>query len=346
MRALTLTVACLLAPPASALHSAALLPALRPVPRLFAHAFARCGTAVCSAADEDQPPKRNDLSAFDISSELKKYDTSGMRLRTSGPVRRGADAITRFLGGGASAASFYQRAAASLPVHVAAALLTLLAYGAQSYAPRAAMYGGARVNAAIDNGQWHRLVSPVFLHGGFMHLASNLFSLWRVGPLVESAFGPARAWLLYLLSGIAGNLAGLAWGEARGMSVGASGAVFGMIGATGGFVFRNKRALGSYGDMLLSNAGQILLLNLFIGTRRGSGVDNLAHVGGFAGGAIAGLLIAPAVGRRPSEGEGDGALLPPWAVRGLLAATVVLYAVGLSQAVRIASVLVRVYGRK
>ena len=305
---------------------------------------ARCGAA--NANSDDEPPPGLDVSAFDISRELSKYDSSGMRLRTSGPVRRGVDAVTRVFGGATSAAGFYQRAVAALPMHVATSLLMLLAFGAQSYAPQAAMVGGARVNMLIDRGQWHRLVSPVFLHGGFMHLFSNLFSLWRVGPLVTASFGAGRAWLLYLGSGVAGSLAGLAWGAARGMSVGASGAVFGMMGATGGYVFRNKRALGSYGDALLTNVGQILLLNLFIGTRRGSGIDNLAHVGGFVGGLLLGVLVAPAAGRRPVDAaEGDGALLPPWCVRGLLAATVALYAVGLGEATRIAMSLVRRYGR-
>ena len=99
-------------------------------------------------------------------------------------------------------------------------LLTLGAFGAQNSAPRAAMIAGARVNAAIDAGQWHRLVSPLFLHGGGMHLFSNLFSLWRVGPLVEASFGPLRTLLIYLLSGLGGNFAGLAFGAKQGMSIG------------------------------------------------------------------------------------------------------------------------------
>lgn len=175
-----------------------------------------------------------------------------------------------------------------------------------------------------------------------MHLLSNLFSLWRVGPLVENAFGPACAYLLYLLCGISGNVVGLAFGSGNGMSVGASGAVFGMMGATGGYVVRNKRALGRYGDMLLQNVGQILLINLFIGTRRGSGIDNLAHVGGFAAGAVFGAVLAPSVDKRS---DGSNALLPPWAIRGMLAAIVVLYATGIREGLRIARAIVRVYGR-
>ena len=179
-----------------------------------------------------------------------------------------------------------------------------------------------------------------------MHLLSNMYSLWRVGPLVEKSYGAPRTALLYLLSGLGGNLAGLWFGNARGMSIGASGAVFGMMGATGGYVLRNKRTLGSYGDMLLQNTGQILLINLFIGTRRGSGIDNLAHVGGFVVGAVLGILCAPdARGGRARSGDGDGALLPQWSLRALLAATVVGYAVGMRVAFQTAMSIVRVYGR-
>ena len=130
-----------------------------------------------------------------------------------------------------------------------------------------------------------------------------------------------------------------------------------MIGATGGYVLRNRDALGSYGDMLLQNAVQILMLNLFIGMRS-TGIDNLAHIGGFVSGLVLGVLFAPraASPRRASprydyddglDGRifGDGAIVPPWLTRGLLAATVVGYALGLQEATGIAMRVVRVYGR-
>ena len=132
--------------------------------------------------------------------------------------------------------------------------------------------------------------------------------------------------------------------------------VFGMIGATGGYVLRNKRALGGYGDILLRNAVQILALNLFIGTRS-RGIDNLAHVGGFVTGGICAILLSPDVARgRPRRGrwdddyqdpvtEGDGTIVPPWGVRALLAASVVAYALGIQEATRIARAVQRVYGR-
>lgn len=297
------------------------------------------------------------MSAFDISAELaKRSNSKGLRVRQSGPVRYTVGALGDFVSEAGAFGRFLRGLSVAVPVSRAMMLLILAAFGVQNYAPRAAMLAGARMNAAIINGgQWHRLVSPVFLHGGGMHLASNLFSLYRVGPLVDAAFGSSRTLLLYLLSGVGGNLAGLYFGAARGMSIGASGAVFGMIGATGGYVLRNQRALGSYGDMLLKNAFFMLMLNIFIGTRS-RGIDNLAHVGGFVSGLLLGVLLAPKAaggGRGRYDGygdaaveyEGDGAILPPWATRGLLAATSVAYLVGLKEALRIAQSVVRVYGR-
>jgi rhomboid protease GluP len=298
-------------------------------------------------------------SAFDLSAELaKRSQSKSLRLRTSGPVRKTFGAFADAVGEAGAFGRFLKGLTRAVPVSRAMMLTMLCAYGAQSYAPRAAMLAGARVNQAIlSGGQWHRLVSPVFLHGGFLHLASNLFSLYRVGPLVDASFGAARTLLLYLLSGVGGNLAGLWFGASRGMSIGASGAVFGMIGATGGFVLRNRNALGTYGDMLLRNAFQILMLNLFFGMRS-PGIDNLAHVGGFATGLVLGVLVAPKAGsaRRASprydyddgldeETYGDGAILPPWLTRAALAATVVGYALGLKEATGIAQRVVRVYGR-
>ena len=126
-----------------------------------------------------------------------------------------------------------------------------------------------------------------------MHLLSNSFSLWRVGPLVENVYGGSRTLLIYLLADIGGNhLAGLYmyWGSLGGLSVGASGAVFGLFGAVAAYVLRNKRELGSSGDFKLTQVGQVLFINLLIGTRRGSGIDNLGHVSGAVAGLVFGWL--------------------------------------------------------
>ena len=334
--------------------AAALVPAAGAVPlwRVRVHrpacAQLRSSSSSSNEDDEDEPSLP---SAYDLSAELNKYTGAGLRFRQSGPIRRTGGALTGLVDSVSAFTRFLRAAVGTVPFYGGMMVALLCAFGLQSASPRAAMVGGARVNAAIRNGgQWHRLVSPVFLHGGGMHLFSNLFSLYRVGPLVEAGFGPSRAALLYLLSGIGGNVAGLFFGAAKGMSIGASGAVFGMIGASGGYVLRNKRALGTYGDAILRNAIQILALNLFIGMRS-RGIDNLAHVGGFATGAVLGVLLSPAVntaGRGRYDGPDEGtreAFVPPWLVRALLAATTVAYAAGLREATRIALAVQRVYGR-
>lgn len=307
--------------------------------------------AAASSDDDDFDGLDDEVSALDLSRALNQRleNSKGLRIRTSGPVRKSFGAVGSLLNSIDNFVRFILGAMQSIPFHWTMMITLLLCYGLQSSSPKAAMVAGARVNRAIVGGQWHRLVSPVFLHGGFAHLLSNLFSLWRVGPLVEAAFGMPRTALLYLLSGLGGNLAGLWFGQARGMSIGASGAVFGLFGATGGYVLRNKRALGTYGDMLLKNAGFVLMLNLYFGSRRGSGIDNLAHVGGFVTGGVLAILLAPKVsygyGRYDAADDANGGLLPPWAVRALLAATAVLYAAGLREAVRLALSFVKVYGR-
>ena len=226
------------------------------MPMRPALASVRC----CAPRDPD------DIRARDLSSELAKYNTRGLRIRQSGPLRYGGDAVNGLVSNVRGVVFGVRDMATALPFHQNMMLVLLGCFGLQSRSPRAAMLAGARVNNAVNAGQWHRLFSPVFLHGGWMHLASNAFSMWRIGPLVEASFGAYRTCLLYLLSGVGGNVAGLIWGSAKGMSVGASGAVFGMIGATGGYVMRNSRALGRVGDMMLQNAFVILLINIFYGS--------------------------------------------------------------------------------
>ena len=120
----------------------------------------------------------------------------------SAPVRYAGSALLGLFGEGKKASRFYASIFTVIPVHQALLALTLAAYAGQSWAGRAAVAAGARMNYMITRGgQWHRLVSPMFLHGSTMHLFSNCYSLWRLGPLCEQVYGPARLLLIYLLSG-------------------------------------------------------------------------------------------------------------------------------------------------
>ena len=149
---------------------------------------------------------------------------------------------------------------------------------------------GALVRERVLAGEWWRLMSAMFLHGGIDHIFGNIVVLYIVGLACEHAFGLARTAVVYFASGIAGGLLSMTMGP--GPSVGASGAIFGVIAAVivvlyrwqDRFYVRDKRI----GFVLLVWAGwQILtgLANPFI--------DNFAHLGGLAGGALAALALRP-----------------------------------------------------
>lgn len=165
----------------------------------------------------------------------------------------------------------------------------------------------AKSNAALRRGQLHRLVSSCFLHGGPLHLAVNCASLRNVGPVVETFFGSERFLATYLGAGISGNL--LSWGLGRApTSVGASGAIFGLVGAWAVFLVRNQRVLEEYGfrniDAQLKSIMQLSLVNVALGLSPGSRIDNFGHVGGFLGGALASVLFGPRLCKQGSPMRG------------------------------------------
>jgi rhomboid protease GluP len=89
---------------------------------------------------------------------------------------------------------------------------------------------GANIGPYTLSGQWWRLLTYMFLHGGLMHIGFNMWCLWDLGQLCESLYGRATFAALYLITGIAGGLASIAWNPGV-VSVGASGAIFGLAGA-------------------------------------------------------------------------------------------------------------------
>jgi rhomboid protease GluP len=149
---------------------------------------------------------------------------------------------------------------------------------------------GALVRDRVVGGEWWRIMSAMFLHGGIDHILGNIIVLYIVGMACEHAFGGARTALVYFASGIAGGLLSMAAGP--GPSVGASGAIFGVIAAVVVVLYRYQDRFyvrdTRIGFVLLVWAGwQILtgLANPFI--------DNFAHLGGLAGGALATLTLRP-----------------------------------------------------
>jgi rhomboid protease GluP len=149
---------------------------------------------------------------------------------------------------------------------------------------------GMKSNAAIAAGQYWRLVTPIFIHANLLHLFVNCYSLYVIGPPVEAPFGYARFLLIYFLSGIAGVV--LSFALSPNPSVGASGAIFGLVGALTEYLFRHRKRFGQFGRQRLMNLVGIIALNLFLGLSSRQ-IDNWGHLGGLAGGALLGWLIGP-----------------------------------------------------
>ena len=136
---------------------------------------------------------------------------------------------------------------------------------------------------SVADGEWYRIVTGAFLHGGFLHVAFNMYALYILGQLLEPAFGTPRFLALYFASLFAGSLGVLVF-EPDTLAVGASGAVFGLFAAA--FVIARGRGL----DAIAMQLGGLLLINLLI-TFTIPGIAIGAHLFGALGGAICGLLI-------------------------------------------------------
>ena len=138
-----------------------------------------------------------------------------------------------------------------------------------------------------DGGEWWRIFTSGFLHGGFIHLALNMFVLYILGTLLEPAIGTRRLLGIYVVSLIAGSFGALLLSEPFRYTVGASGAIYGLFGAT--LLVARNRGL----DQVVTQLGFWLVLNLVL-TFSISGISIGGHLGGLAGGALAGLIVLAA----------------------------------------------------
>ena len=134
----------------------------------------------------------------------------------------------------------------------------------------------------------YRLITSAFLHAGLLHLIFNMYALYIIGPQLESFFGRTKYLIIYLVSAIMGNLLSLLFLSDTYVSVGASGAIFGLFGSLLYFGYHYRVYLSG---VIKSQIIPLILVNLFIGFV-GSGINNFAHIGGLIGG----VLISAAVG--------------------------------------------------
>lgn len=142
----------------------------------------------------------------------------------------------------------------------------------------------------IEQGQWYRMITSMFLHFGAPHLINNMLVLFVLGQRLEPVTGKIKFLLIYILGGLGGNLISLTWDMRTGnysLSAGASGAVFAVMG---GMIYVIIRHRGRIADL---NMKQMLLMaafSLYFGFASG-GVDNAAHAGGLLCGFLVALIV-------------------------------------------------------
>lgn len=145
---------------------------------------------------------------------------------------------------------------------------------------------GAKYNVLIDNGEIYRLVTAGFLHGGIIHLLFNMAALKSIGEDIEIYYGKIKYLIIYFLSLIGGTLASYIFSE-NSVSVGASGAIFGLLGATLIFAIKNKEKVSK---KYFKSIVEVIVLNVLIGLSL-SNIDNYAHLGGLLSGSIISFVI-------------------------------------------------------
>lgn len=174
--------------------------------------------------------------------------------------------------------------------------ISMYIFGNGSYDNLTLLKFGANLDILVKNGDYYRLFTCAFLHIGVMHLLFNMYALYIVGPQVESFYGKIKFLIIYLVSAISGSLLSITFSY-NVISAGASGAIFGLLGAMLYFGYYYRVYLG---NIIKSQILPLILVNLIFGFAS-SGVDNAAHIGGLIGG----LLASMALGINKKESKGD-----------------------------------------
>lgn len=171
------------------------------------------------------------------------------------------------------------------------------------------LWGANQREAVLANGELYRLITSMFLHAGIydslgrfafagsLHLIMNAYVIYIAGSMIERLFGHLRFALVFMLGGLAASTASVILGSGS-YSVGASGAVFAILGAEFVYLYQHRKLLGAAGKRQLSGLVQLIAINLAFGllaNAMGSAVriDNWAHIGGAIGGLAISFAIAP-----------------------------------------------------
>ena len=145
---------------------------------------------------------------------------------------------------------------------------------------------GAKINIFINNGEYYRLITAAFLHGGIIHILFNIGALNIIGREVESVFGGKRFLIIYFVSAIGGNIFSYLF-KPNSVSIGASGAIFGLLGAMLVFGIKERDKIGK---KYVKNIIETIGINVLIGITM-SNIDNFAHFGGLILGVFTTLIL-------------------------------------------------------
>ncbi len=137
----------------------------------------------------------------------------------------------------------------------------------------------------LEHHQFYRLITSMFLHANIIHILFNMYALYIIGPQIENFYGRVKFGIIYLVSGIFGSLFSILFTQS--WSVGASGAIFGLLGAILYFGYHYRIYLG---DVIKSQIIPVIIINLLIGFMS-TGIDNAAHIGGLLGGICASMIV-------------------------------------------------------
>lgn len=157
--------------------------------------------------------------------------------------------------------------------------------------PVVLVHFGSNFGPHTLNGEWWRLGTSMFLHFGLIHLLLNMWALWSVGQLTERLFGSAYYLVLYLLAGIGGGVASLLWHPLLN-SAGASGAIFGVLGALLAFMVNPHTRIPASIAAPQRNSGLVFVAYNLLNGFTHAGIDNAAHIGGLAAGFALGWVLA------------------------------------------------------
>jgi membrane associated rhomboid family serine protease len=182
----------------------------------------------------------------------------------------------------------------ALVVTNVAVFIGLVAAGASPLSPSSEIMiaWGANFGPLTASGEWWRLVAATFLHFGVFHLGLNMWALWDAGRLTERLYGNLPYLVVYLGSGVAASLASLLGHPHGVVGVGASGAVFGVLGALLAFLVIQRHSVpATVLKGLRASALAFVVYSLAFGFIQ-PGIDNAAHLGGLACGALLGAILA------------------------------------------------------